>query len=560
MPLVSAKSAASCRVMTGAAAAVGQLASEGVQLVLGIPGAHNLHLCDAVLDEPRLRFVTGRHEQSIAFMANGYARASGRIAAVFVISGAGVTNSMTALADAYADSVPMVLLAAAPARDNIGKGAFHEMKDQSATLASVTKWSGRIERVAEIPQAVHTAVAKAYEGRPGPTAVEIPADLQATTGAATAVPATEIERPSADAASVLRAAELIAAARAPVVVVGGGAARSDCGNELLELIERFEMACLPTASGRGLIPDKHPLCLKLQLTASSKGRKLLETADVALVVGAKLDEATTGGWSLPLPSCLIQIDTSAEMIGRAYCATVSLQGDGKAVLNQLLGALTTGGGQRAPSPAPQIAAIKAAALAAARRSATWPYIEVLRRLIRPMTIVANDASLANFWTLTHLDRSQPRTLNITRTMAALGYAWPAAIGAKLAYPDRPAVAVGGDGGFLFTCDALATAVQYELGVVSLVFNDNCYQTVKRLQSEAFGRHIGVDLVNPDLVALAHAYGAAAARAHTPGELDEVLRDALSRQGPTVIDIPLAVEHVPSVTAQSRHVRRAAPCP
>ena len=169
-------------VTNGARAAIAQLVVEGVEVVLGIPGAHNVYLCDAILDHPELRFLCGRHEQDIGFMADGYARAGGRLAVPLVISGPGLTNSLTALADAYADSVPMLLLAAYPKQDYVGKGAFHELKDQTGLLASVTKWNKRVSRMDEVPQAIRTAVAQAYSGRPGPTAVEIPYDVQAQEG------------------------------------------------------------------------------------------------------------------------------------------------------------------------------------------------------------------------------------------------------------------------------------------------------------------------------------------------------------------------------------------
>ena len=532
--------------MTVASAAIAQLVAEGVEVVFGIPGAHNILLCDAVLDYPQLRFIGGRHEQSPAFMANGYARASGKIAVPLVITGPGVTNSLTAMADAYQDSVPMVLIASCQKREMVGKGEFHGLKDQSGVLASVAKWSTRVERAEDVQEAIHSAFNQAYDGRPGPTAVEIPINLYAEETQSTVVPSSTSLRREADSEAVREAARQLNAARAPVVLAGGGAAQSDCAQVLIQLLEHTNAPCYLTPLGKGTVPDDHPLSsglINLQIEGAP-GRVLLEEADLLLVVGSSLDDKCTLQWTLPLPKNIIQIDICNEIIGQHYPVKTGLVGDAKAVLKQLLNELVTLEPVNRKSPVPRIAEMKEQVLAKSQHIPVWPYINALEEVLSPDAIVTNDASLVNGWILGALKRSLPRTVNITANLAALGYALPSAFGAKIAYPDRQVVAVMGDGGFLFTSEALATAVEEKLNVVTLVFNDNCYITIKRMQIKQCNRSIGVDLVNPDFVKLAQAYGAHGLRVQTPDQLHDALLSAFAQDLPSVIEIPLEIEPFP----------------
>ncbi len=523
--------------MTGATAALAQLAAEGVEVAVGIPGEHNIALCDAVLDHPRMRFITGRHEQAITFMANSYARASARVAVSLNVGGPGVTNSLTALADAYCDSVPMLLVASCCDRVTLGRGGFHELKDQSAVLQSVTKWHTRVEEVDAVPAAIQRALFEARSGRPGPTAVEIPVGLQCEEAEVRLRTPLPVPRPAADVEAVAEAARHLSAARVPMVLIGGGAARADCGRELVALVECLNAACFTTSLGKGVVPDDHPLSLGWRLVENGPGRIFLDEADVLLVVGSSLGEVETGGWALPLPRKLIHIDICPGIIGRNYRAAVGLTGDAKVVLGQLLDALAGCDVTDRRSPAPRIAALKAQIHARIRDKTSFQFVRTMQAALPDDAVVTNDASVMNAWTLVHLTRTRPRTAYITRSLAALGFAYPAAVGAKLAYPERQAVAVTGDGGFLFTSDALSTAVQYRLNAVALVFNDRSYGTIKQAQIDRFGRAVGVDLVNPDFVRLAEAYGGAGCHVERPDDLRVALAAAFARDVPTVIEVP-----------------------
>ena len=524
--------------LTGSEATVAQLVAEGVEVILSIPGEHNLSLCDSVLDFPQLRFITGRHEQGIAFIADGYARASGKVAVPIVISGPGVTNSITPLADAYLDSVPMVLIATQSESHRLGKGAFHELKDQTGLLASVTKWNTRVERVEEVPDAIRTAFVQAYSGRPGPTAVEIPLDVQAQRGQVDIYPSARPERRRSDPDAACEAARLLSAATSPLVYVGRGAALSECTAELIQLIEHLNAPCFTTALAKGTIRDDHPLTLGWGGDQYGLVHQFLEDADVVLVIGSSLDEADTERLDLAFPETLIQIDTCSDVIGRKYPVCVGLAGDAKAVLNQLLAELANYDQAARLSPAEHIAEHKQRALGGVQHKLAWQFMNAIQQALPRDAFVTNDASQTNGWVLSFLERHSPNTISITRNLAALGYAFPAALGAKLAYPERQAMAVVGDGGFLFTIFTLATAVQHRINAVAIVFNDESYSTIRRIQTQRFGRTIGVDLRGPDHVRLAEAYGAAGARSENPDQLYDALMAAWQRDVPTIIDVPL----------------------
>ena len=524
--------------MTGAEAVVAQLVAEGTDVVLSIPGEHNLPICNALLDHTNIRFVTGRHEQGIGFMANGYARASGRIAVPISIGGPGVTNSLTPLADAYLDSVPMVLVAMHPDPAKLGTGTFHELKDQTGVLASVAKWNTRVQRVEEIPEAVRAAFREAYSGRPGATAVEIPITLQDESAVVDIHPSARPQRQSADPKAVQKAVRLLTHAKSPLAYVGRGAAISGCGDELIKLMELLNIPCFTTALAKGAVPDDHPLNASWGGARHGMVREFMQEADVVLVVGSSLDEADGERLALDFPDQLIQIDTCSEIIGRRYRATAALVGDAREVLRQIIDAVGEPKPARDRHLSEAIAAHRKRKTAALADKAAFQYMAAVQSTLPDDATVTNDASWANDWAISFLERSQPNTFNITRMAAALGYAFPGAVGAKLAYPDRQALALVGDGGFLFTSFAIATAVQHRLNAVAVVFNDNGYSTIKRAQHGAFGRAIGVDLENPDYVRMAESFGARGARAETPDQLHMQLLAAWKRDIPTIIDVPL----------------------
>ena len=524
--------------MTGAQAAIAQLVAENVDCVLSIPGEHNIFLCDTLLDYPQLRSITGRHEQGLAYMANGYARIKHKIAVPIVISGPGVTNSLTALADAYQDSVPMVLIAAQPESEQIGKGAFHELKDQSGALTSIVKWHTKVTQVEGIPNAIRQAFIQAYEGRPGPTAIEIPLDVQTKQAKVDIYPSTRPSPLAVDISLIREACHLLAHATLPMIYVGRGAVISNCADELRQLVESFNIPCFNTALAKGILPEDHALNLSWGGAKYGLITEFMQKTDVVLVIGSSLDNSDAGRFGLKFPQKLIQIDTTNENIGRNYPVSLELIGDAKQVLKQLLTELAQYEKIERLSNLDDISNYKKQAIKAKQPTLAWQFMSAIQKAISKETIVFGDPSWANGWTVYFLERYLPNTFTCTRNFCGLGFSFSGALGAKLAFPNHQVLALIGDGGFLFTNGELATAVQYQINTVTIVFNDQGYGSIKRRQIKGFGRSIGVDLPSPDFVKMAEAFGAIGVRAETPEQLYSQLKKAWKYNRPTIIEVPL----------------------
>jgi len=532
-------------MMTGGQAVVAALQAEGVRTAFGIPGMHTLHLYDALRTTPTIRHFTTRHEQGAAFMADGYARATGEPGVCLAITGPGATNTLTALGNAYCDSSPVFCITSEIATGHIGQGyeVFHEVRDQLGLFAGVTAWNERAASVAEIPGAVHRAMVSLRTGRPRPAHLEIPIDVLAATGAVEIAAPAAVERPAADPGQVAAAAALLARARFPLIYAGGGVNSPGASAALVSLAERLGAPVLTTFTGKGAIPEDHPLSLGCGPWRRGLIADYLARADLLLVVGARLAQVETRDWTLPLPKTLVHVDIDPTVIGRHYPATVGVVGDAWRALEQITAALKGSAAHPAPSPAAEIAQWQAARFARARLQGDpgFGFMAAVRAVLARDAIVANDAALANGWTSEHLPSYTPRSVLFPSGFAALGFALPAALGAKIAFPERQVVAVCGDGGFLFTAQELATAVQYGLAVVVLVFNDGSYGSIARLQQAHFGAAFAADLVNPDFVRLAEAFGAWAAWADTPQALGSALGAALRAGRPALIEVPVRLE-------------------
>lgn len=521
-------------IMTGAQVVMAQLVAEGVEYVLVIPGLQNLALCDTIADYPQLKYLIGRHEHSLAFIANGYARASNRIAVPLVISGPGVTNALTPMGDAYQDSVPMVLICTQPTEGELGKGPLHELKDQSKLLSSVAKWTCLVKRTEEVPEAIRMAFLKAYEGRPGPTVIEIPQNILTNQGYVNVYPCVRPKPVKADEIVVNKAVELLYQARRPLLYVGRGAAISGCSNELRQLAERLNIPCLTTVHGKGVLPENHRLNVSWGGGRYGLVKRLTLEADTVLVIGSSLDHSDAERFDLKFPEKLIQIDVCAENIGRKYSVRLGLIGDAATVLKQLLTQLK----QKPHSPS-WISAFsdhKKQKIEELRSSTAWQYMDAIQSAISDDTLIFSDPARCNGWGLSFIERNCANTYHCSRNFCTLGYSISAAMGAKMAFPNRQVLAMIGDGGFLYAVGDLATAVQYKLNIAIIIFNDNCYGSVRREQMACFGRTFGVELHNPDFCALANAFGITAVRVEKPQKLYMELTKAWASDSPTIIEV------------------------
>ncbi|MFM8303517.1 MAG: thiamine pyrophosphate-binding protein [Actinomycetota bacterium] len=519
---------------TGGELAVAQLAREGVEVVFGLPGDQTMYLLDAFHDAP-VRWITVRHEQGTTFMADGYARATGRPGVACVVPGVGVYNAAAGLATAYACSSPVLLLAGQVNRAGIGRdlGLLHDVHDQLDIVRPVTKRAVRVLEADALGPAIHDAFTAMRTGRPRPTHVEAPPEafMERATGSPLdpAGPAPTVPDPD----SIAAAARALAAAERPLVVAGGGVVLADASVALREVATLLQAPVVTTREGKGAIDARHALAVGTMWN-NPRLRPVLEAADVVLAVGTRLQ-----GFGFAPGTRIVQIDTDADQIGRNAAIAVAVPGDAGLALTDLRDALDGLVGPR-PSRAAEVADARAAI--AERLHAIGPaaaMVEALRAAIPDDAIVVPDTATMAYMCHMHFPVYEPRTYLPTSFMGTLGAGYPTALGAKVGRPDRTVVTVVGDGGFLFTATEMATAVQYDIPTVTIVFDDGAFGNSNRDQRERFGgREIGTELRSPDWVQLAGAFGVDAVALTGPDQLGPAVRDACAAGTSVLVACPI----------------------
>ncbi len=522
--------------MTGGQALVKSLYREGVRVVFGLPGVQLYHAMDAFYDEPGIRFITTRHEQATAYMADGFSRAGGGIGTALVVPGPGLLNATAALNTAYAASSPVMMISGQIERDFIGvnRGMLHEVDDQLDIMRTVTKFARRAMDPAEVPDTVHEAFQHAKNGRPRPVEIEIPPETLAEM-ADVELPEPEAPRPLApDAGRIAEAARLLAAAKNPLVWAGGGTISSGASDAVRGLAEHLQMPVIATAEGKGIISDRHPLSLGSLWLRNDTVAGENSSHDLVLAVGTRLAfPMWLGGQQV------VQIDVDSEELGRNYANTFGVHGDARLSMDALLSEVS----KLTPARADRSAEVAAER---AQREEARITVEPQESLLAAVRAAMPDDGIliAGMTQLGYYSRAyfpvyEPRTFITSSYSGNLGYAYPTALGAKVAQPDKAVVALSGDGGFLYNSQEMATAVQYGINAVVVVFNDNAYGNVLRDQRNRFtGRTIGAELHNPDFMKLAEAYGVNGVRAETPEALETALRQCLAHNGPSLIEVPV----------------------
>jgi 5-guanidino-2-oxopentanoate decarboxylase len=515
------------------------LAANGIDTVFGIPGVHNLELYRGIA-ATGLRHVLVRHEQNAGFAADGFARASGRPAAAFVISGPGLTNILTSAAQAKTDSVPMLIVASTPVRASLGKGwgVLHELDDQRALAAGVAGTARSARSAEDARDHLREAFAVFQVGRQRPAYLEIPLDLLAEPTQLRAERFASVGGgPQPDPAVVDRAVALLSKARRPLIIAGGGA-RAACA-ELRQLVETLDGYLVTTVAGKGVLAESHPANLgaSLQFRAT---RDFVATADVVLAVGSELSETDFySGTRLELNGRLIRIDIDATKLADHYAADVGIWGDARASLEAIAQAIVPATLIR---PGWRSEAGAAAALRArideqfdAGTRACARVLRAVRAAAPGDAVVFTDMTQVAYLGNYAFAADRPGTWFHPSGYGTLGYALPAAIGAMIAQPGRPVVALAGDFGVQFTSQELATAVELELSLPVIIWNNSALGQIRDDMRAAGIPPTGVVGRNPDFVALARAYGAHGARTHGPAELADEIRSAFLRRGPTVLE-------------------------
>jgi len=532
---------ATLETFSGAEAAIAALETHGVETVFGIPGVHTLALYDA-LTHSDITHILARHEQGAGFMADGYARATGRPGVAIIITGPGVTNVATPVGEAYADSSPVFIISANCERPYLDamRGNLHDLKDQLGVMAAVTQWNTRVMAADDAAGAVVEALTRLSEGRPLPVHVEIPLDVLDERTEVGPVETRRLgRRLSPDPEVLSDAADRLAAARYPVILCGGGAVSAEAGEHVMALATRLNAPVLTSIMGKGSVPEDHPLVLGNLWSPGNAVDALLRQSDCLLVVGSKLGVQATEHFQFPLPAEVIRIDVDPEEMTRNADPSFAVLGDA-ALATEGIESFLAGRDISRPGFAPEtIAAARDGALAGAWGLDRIAYLDALRRAIPRDGIVAFDMTMMSYVATRLYPAYLPRTFLFPSGYGTLGFAFPAALGAKVGRPEVAVACVVGDGGFQYTMEELGTAVQHRIGVPIVIFNDSTYSAVKFEQASARdGRYIAVDLVNPDYLKLADAYGIPGVRAHSPEQMETAVREALDRDLPTIIDVPI----------------------
>jgi acetolactate synthase I/II/III large subunit len=527
--------------MTGGQALARQLELEGVEVIFGLPGDQLMHALDGLQVEGRIPFLVTRHEQATTYMADGYARTAGRPGTAMVVPGVGVYNAGAGLATAYACSSPVFLLAGQVNRHGIGNdlGLLHDVHDQLDLVRPVTKWARRVLDPAEIPGAVREAFRQMATGRPRPVELEIPPETFSDEADVTLVDPVAVEPDPVDPDAIARAAALLASARTPLIVAGGGAVLGDATAVLRDVAEHLQAAVVTTREGKGAIDDRHPLSVGT-MWVNKRLRPVLDGADVVLAVGTRLQ-----GFGFGPTQRVVHVDVDADQIGRNHPAEVAVVGHATVALTALLAALRERGDAHPSRTAETTAARREVEAALRAVGPQGEMVDALRRAIPDDAVVVPDTTTIGYMCHMLFPVHAPRTYLSTSYMGTLGFAYPTSLGAKVARPDAPVVALVGDGGFLFAATEMATAVQHGIHTVTVVFDDGAYGNSNRDQRERFGgREYGTLLQNPDFAALARAFGVEGVQLRDAGQLEGAVREAVAeRDRSTLVVCPM--ERLPS---------------
>ena len=522
--------------ITGGRALIDSLTAHGVDHVFGVVSTHNLDLYDALYDsQTTIKYIGNRLELGSAYMADGYARASGKPGVLLTSAGPGAADTMGAMGEAYHSGSPLLEITTNVEKDfiNSRRGMIHEPKDQLEMFRSVTDWNAMIPDVESIPDYIQEAFQRFQTRRPRPIELEIPTDLLGQKADVEVTPPREVAQPPGDPAMIESAAEALVKSRRPVLLVGDEV--NTCGGteELIELSEALGAPVATCNGGNGAFPEDHPLFLGHTLGGRLMGanpiHELLTTCDLALVVGSNLPYRLTVNLGLPLPTNLVHILLDGTAIGRNYPVSIPIVAGPKAALQGIISQLNGRDVYKGGAFNREIGHWRDRTYQALKE--IWP--NELNTLEAMRSVIPRDA--ATCWGVTvPSDKAvrcfptyRPRSFIQAHGWSGLGFGFPVSLGAKLARPQVPVVCVTGDGGFQYNMQELGTARQYGINPVVVMFNDSAWGVLKQFQEDRYGRTMGTELENPDFVKLFEAYGFEGTRVDTVDELANALGSAIA---------------------------------
>jgi acetolactate synthase-1/2/3 large subunit len=523
--------------MTGGDAAVEVLLAEGIDTIFGLPGIQMDNLLDAMVRRGGIHFIHARNEQATTHMADAYARATGKIGCSIVVPGPGLLNAMSGLATAYGASSPVLCITGQIDSHAIGQGLghLHEISNQLEMVRSVAKWSGRAMRPEEVAPVLQEAFRQLRIGRPRPVVVEIPPDVLASKmERVSIVPVPdEVAEPAIDEL-IDAATEVLRGAKKPLITVGGGVMTAGAWDELRELAEILDAPVLMTPQGKGTLSARHLLAFEW-----AAARDLIPAADVVVAIGTRYANPDANRRKVLPGQRLIRIDIDDFEIAQVQDTEMAIHADAKAALVRLVPAVAKVRDDGSDWADADLEAIKTSYRQ--RLTDIQPqaaFAAVLREELPDNTVVVAGMTQMGYWSRLGWETYEPRTFIGPGYMGTLGFELATGLGAQAAFPDRKAVVLSGDGGFMFGVQELSTAVQHQLGLICIVFNDGAFGNVRRIQKNYYGgRFIATELHNPDFMELAKAFGLHGIRAEGPEGLRIAVRGALAVQGPVLLEVP-----------------------
>ncbi|WP_066072028.1 thiamine pyrophosphate-binding protein [Neobacillus soli] len=531
------------REFTTADAVVKELVRAGVETAFGIVSIHNMPIYDAILREGSIHLVCSRGESGAANMADGYARATGKLGVVITSTGTGAGNAAGSLIEAWAAGVPVLHLTGEVASPYLGtgRGYIHECKDQLSMMEGSCKKALRLRRPEQAAGVVRQAIQEAFAHPAGPVTLEIPIDFQSAIIPNHAIEEIRISAPTNHPIPFFpeEALAKIAGASRPVIWAGGGVITSGASKEVAALAETIGAAVITSQSGKGSIPENHSQCIG-HFAANELTKNLLKNADLLISIGVRFRGNETANWKVTVPNEHIAIDADWQAINRNYEASYGIVGDAK----QILQALNLGLSQKSIVPNPsyldEVQSVREE-LRSQLRATLGPYEQILdgmRKVLPANTILVRDVTVqANVWGSRLFEIYEPRT-SIHASGGGIGQGLPTAIGAQMGFTDRPVVLMAGDGGFMVNVGEMATAAQEKLPLIVVLFDDGGYGVLRNIQSAAYGRQVAVDLLSPDFVLLAQSMGFDASRIGSPAEFVTELEKAVENQKPTMIVVDM----------------------
>ena len=509
-----------------------------VDAVFGLPGYHSVELYRG-FEETGIRQITPRHEQGSAYGAYGYAATTGKPGVCLLVSGPGLTNALTAIAEAYSNSFPMLVITTMNQTQELGMagGRMHELRAQGDIIREVTAFTHTLLDARNLPQVLGRAFAVFSSQRPRPVCIQIPTDVLEGPAEFATEPWPQASVPAPEGATVRKIAALLCGAHSPMVVLGGGAARASA--EAVRLVERLDAPVVSSCAGKGIVPEDHPLCLGFAQPFGPV-QEMIGEADVVLAVGTEFaepdryftDEYKIGGK-------LIRVDIDPEQLMAYSRPEIALLGDARLALAAILEAMEEIGAPRVAAPgAERVTAMKEHFDGDLCEDAPKHkrVLEVIREVLPEDTLISADPAQMTYTALYHYPVRRAGCFQYPNGYAAMGFGLPFAIGAKLGAPDRPVVCFTGDGCFQMTVEEMAVAVEWKLTLPIIVWANGGYKVVREYMRSKGLPNVGTDIRNPDFAALSQAFGGDGVRVQSLDHLRQALAAALNAGGPTVLEI------------------------